>query len=968
MEQSPLARMAPGRGATLLESIFDPIVGLRPVRDGEHIIDMVCVDANELACANLGHRLEDLLGARLLDLFPVIGALGLFDRYVAAFERGEQLVVDDVAVPGSLTGSLRSFDLRGVVVDDMLCVSWRDVNERAVAAQLLAASERRYRMLAENASDVVMEVDPTGCLLWASPSLSELYGWDMQSTSHLSLFDVVHPDDLDRALAVLPALVETGIDQRMDFRMVTRSGALHWMAVQARVLRHEAGDVSSVVIGAHDITREVETARALAESDEHFRQFVDHSRDIVFTADPDRRVTWVAPSITSVLGWKPEHLVGTPVIDLIHPADASMYQRERDAIFSSVRPTVPAAPLVLRIRDRAGHYRWVSGDSVPVFGADGALVSIVFTVRDVDSLVRATEELAEQRLRLKVTLDSLFEPHVMLEPLRDDLGRIVDLLCTDANRAACDYMASTSPSTELVNTRVRELLADRASSGIFERCLDVIVSGLPMVLDDHLYEWADDRGVRYFDIRGVKVGDALSVTWRDVTDRHRFEAELDDLAKHDPLTGLVNRAELPARIRQSIDEARAAGGGIGVALLDLDHFKDVNDMLGHEMGDRLLRSAASRIQNAVKQTDIVARLGGDEFVVVIAGVSQLQDAVECVERVLSSLQAPFSIDGHTMYATGSAGLALSAEVPRSDEVANLLREADTALYEAKETGRDRWALFSESLRADLAERVAIGTQLRTALARHELTVWYQPEVDLATGRVDAVEALLRWNHPDGDVRRAGSFMDVAEENGLMLEIGAHVISQVFSEVAELASACPDRHLTVRVNVSAAQLSGGDLLDQIDTAIAANGVDPTLICVEITETALLHDAIQVRRNLAMLRERGIRIAIDDFGIGYASLAYLRDFPVDLIKIDRSFLAMPDDDGRSRRLLQALVALADHLDIAVTAEGVESEEQAAFLRRVGCPTAQGFLFAPAVPLAEVRQLLRDGFGREDGGSNG
>jgi diguanylate cyclase (GGDEF)-like protein len=609
----------------------------------------------------------------------------------------------------------------------------------------------------------------------------------------------------------------------------------------------------------------------------------------------------------------------------------------------------------------------MSAAGTPVVGLDGEFVSLVSTLSDVDVLVHTTEELAEQRLRLRVTLDSLLDPHVILSALRDDAGQIVDFTYAEANRAACEYMRM--PPDQLIGARLRDLLPGVAASGMLASYIRAVETGEPLILNDEEYdhEILDDR--RYFDVRAIKVGDGLSFTWRDVTDRHAFELRLNALAKRDPLTGLVNRTELLDRIVQAAEVARAAGMSIAVALIDLDHFKDINDTLGHEAGDDLLKSVARRIEGAVKKGDVVARIGGDEFVVLIRGVKEPTDAVQCVDRVLSALRVPFRVGGNTFFSSGSAGVAVSASESLLGEGEGrvLLREADTALYDAKAAGRDRWAFFTERLRTAVAGRVTVVNDLRKALVNGELTVWYQPEVDLATGKVRAVEALLRWNHPAGDVWPADRFIEVAEDSGLIFDIGAHVITQTFSEAASIVSLRPDDPVTVRINLSAAQLSSGNLISQIDDALRISDADPRHLCMEITESAATRDVPQVKSNLDALMARGFSIAIDDFGVGFASLAYLRDFRCQLIKIDRSFLCAPGDPGRSRRLIRALVALAVELDIGVTAEGVETMEQAAFLRGIGCHSGQGYLFAPAVPIPTLAPLLARGFAGSGGCSD-
>ena len=440
----------------------------------------------------------------------------------------------------------------------------------------------------------------------------------------------------------------------------------------------------------------------------------------------------------------------------------------------------------------------------------------------------------------------------------------------------------------------------------------------------------------------------------DVTDRVNSEREWAQLATHDALTGLANRTAMLDEIELAVRAGRRSGRMPAVLLLDLDHFKDVNDSLGHNAGDELLKVAGQRIASVVREGDLTARLGGDEFVVVMRELDDAAEAVRTGWRLVRAFREPFTTPDGELYATASIGVALASDTGSigSDD---LLREADTAMYVAKAEGRDRLSVFNEELRASLTGRLLIEGELRQALAREELVVWYQPEVDLATGRMIAVEALLRWHHPTGELYTADRFIQVAEETGLILDIGAWVLHRACDQAARWATERPDRALVVRVNVSTLQLAEAGLLDVLDAAIASSGVDPSLLCVEITETALLRETDTVRRNLHGIHERGVKIAIDDFGTGYASLTYLRRYPVDVLKIDRSFVTHIASNDFDRRLVAGIMALVGHLEISVTAEGVESPEQAASLLGLGCRGAQGFLYSKAVPPGDVDALL-------------
>jgi diguanylate cyclase (GGDEF)-like protein/PAS domain S-box-containing protein len=466
--------------------------------------------------------------------------------------------------------------------------------------------------------------------------------------------------------------------------------------------------------------------------------------------------------------------------------------------------------------------------------------------------------------------------------------------------------------------------------------------------------WVRDRGRV---VEWAADGRPLRMTGshEDVTERKAASDELVELATHDPLTGLANRIAGLDEVARALASHRRSGRAMAVMMMDLDNFKNVNDTLGHATGDELLRAAADRIAGVVRAGDLVARPGGDEFLVVLRDLDD-DEALVAANRLLTAFRRPLSTVGAELYATLSIGVAFAT--PGSD-VDDLVREADTAMYVAKEHGRDRVSVFTEDLRAVLTERVAVERALRNALEDDQLAVCFQPEVDLISGRVTATEALVRWNHPDGTTWSADRFIDVAEETGIIKAIDSWVLHEACRQAAEWVAADPDLRITMRVNISAQQLSEPGLLVVLDGAIADSGLEPDLLCLEITETTLLRQTTTTRLNLAGIRARGVHLALDDFGTGYASLTYLRQFPVDLIKIDRSFVTHLTTNDNDRRIVAGIIALAASLSIAVTAEGVEHDVQAELLRHLGCPSAQGFLYSPAVPADQLTSLLHHAF---------
>jgi diguanylate cyclase (GGDEF)-like protein/PAS domain S-box-containing protein len=817
----------------------------------------------------------------------------------------------------------------------------------------LADSEARARVLAENATDVVFEADVDGHLTWVSPSITAEAGWGDKEMVGRGLVDVVHADDAQALRKVLDrvALGEAGA---ADARLQTSSSGYRWIAITVRPNRDESGAVVGLLGGWRDTHAEHEAQEVLERSESRYRLLANNVGDVVYTAGLDRVVTWVSPSVQSKLGWTPEELVGTVMGDLLHPDDREPTEEERRQLYSGERADALSSAFVVRLRTREGQDRWMSAVLSPLTSDGGSQVGVVGSLSPVDELVQARQEAQKERSRLQATLDSLLDPHVMLDAVRDGNGRVVDFVYADANDAACKYNGVARE--DLVGSRLLDVHPGHAGTGLLATYAGILDSGEPLALDSYAYPNEVQQEERYYDIRAVKVGDTLSYTWRDVTDRHETEAALLELATHDPLTGLANRSAVTSEIRRALSAGMRSGRSTAVLMVDLDRFKDVNDTLGHAVGDDLLQDAAERLASGSRCGDLLARLGGDEFIVVMRDLAGPTEATEAASRLVDLFRRPFQVSDNELYATASIGIAVSSESTTPED---MLREADTALYVAKEAGRDQCVTFNETLRTQLKSRLSLESGLRHALERGQLATWYQPEVDLSTGLIVAVEALLRWHHPDGETLEADRFIDVAEQTGLILEIGESVLNAACVQAAAWAADRPDHPIRMRVNASALQLAGPGLLDSLDRALNASFLDPGLLCIEITETALLRETASVRANLAGIRARGVRLALDDFGTGYASLSYLRRFPVDVVKIDRSFITQLSTIERDRQLLEAIVALSTTLGMTVTAEGVETVDQCSLVRQLGCSGAQGYLFSRAAPADRITELMDNRF---------
>jgi diguanylate cyclase (GGDEF)-like protein/PAS domain S-box-containing protein len=456
----------------------------------------------------------------------------------------------------------------------------------------------------------------------------------------------------------------------------------------------------------------------------------------------------------------------------------------------------------------------------------------------------------------------------------------------------------------------------------------------------------------------------LAVAVNDVTVRRVVESQmlqrhqhLDHLAHHDQLTGLPNRLYLAANLPDALAEAKQKGTLLAVLFLDLDRFKHVNDSRGHETGDKLLKTVAQRIRTTIRAQDVVVRMGGDEFVVIMKDVKNTEKVNEAAERINQALSAPMVVDGRTLVTTVSIGVAL---YPRDGiDMGELLRHSDTAMYQAKDRGRNNFQLFSPAMDRRLKERIAVEASLRTALQTRQLEVHYQPIVEIETHRVVAMEALMRWKHPSQGFVRPERFVRIAEEAGLILPIGDFVLQRAVEDMVRWRNKGHEL-VPVAINVSAVQLQRSNLAETITRLTREHGLEATMLQIEITESAVFERREARAREaaqdtVAKLRELGIHIAIDDFGTGYSSLSYLKRWRVDTLKIDRSFVRDLVTDMSDLAIVSAIIAMARHLHIEVVAEGIEGWPQLEKLRALGCAYAQGYLFARPAAAEESERFL-------------
>ncbi len=783
---------------------------------------------------------------------------------------------------------------------------------------------------------------------------------------------LIHADDRDAMVAYFAGdVIGRGLPFDRRYRIVRAdTGEARWVYGRGALTLDDDGAPIRMVGTIADITEQVASEEERTRLVEELRR---SERDLAEAQRIAHVGSWDRDLATGTLHWsdeshrmfgiEPGTFAGTlaAYLAFVHPDDRT----KAAPSLANLEAGEPGATRYRIIR-ADGALRVLHEESQVIRDADGRPIRYVGSTQDITDLVAAEEERTRLLEELRRSQRNLGEAQRIagLGSWERDIATSALRFSAEAHRlfglepgtieTLDDFLALVHPDDRGKAVVNREVL-DAGPRDAREYRI-IRTDGVERIIHEEAEAVRDDRGAPV-----LYVG-----TLQDITERRAFEEQLRTFAFHDPLTNLANRALFIDRLDQALAGARRRGRSVGVLFLDLDNFKLVNDSLGHGAGDRLLVAVADRFQALVRAEDSVARLGGDEFTILLADVAAEGDATQAASRIEAALLAPFTIDGRELYVSASIGIALGDGQAEGPEA--LVRNADLAMYRAKLNGKARHEVFEGSMQAGALARIELETDLRHALDRHEFRVDYQPVVSLDDGRIVEVEALIRWQHPVRGLIEPHDFIPVAEETGLIVPIGRWVLEEACRQATRWTRELAAPAISVAVNLSARQFGHPGLLGDIERALREAELPPSRLTLEITESVVMKQPTAAAAKLREIKALGVRIAVDDFGTGYSSLAYLKDFPVDSLKIDGSFTQGLGAQGPDAAIVRSIVVLGHALHLSVTAEGIETPDQLGQLRTIGCDRGQGYLFARPAEADALAPLLTGDVGRWPGRRRG
>jgi len=826
-----------------------------------------------------------------------------------------------------------------------------DITERKRAEEALLLSEQKYRNIVDYASVGIYRSTPDGTILMANPTLARILGYDsIEELQQRNLAKDVYITERERQVA-LQRFAENNYAIEEELLWRRKDGTPIWVQLNAHAFDLQEG--AEVFEGfVFDITERKLADQQIAAANAQRKAVLDAATRVsIIATDPRGVITIFNSGAERMLGYAASDVIGKRNITELH-LDTELVQHARRLAFELGEKLSGFDVLVYRaaregLEEREWTYITENGEPVTVLlsvtalhDEYGSLSGYLHVATDITERKRAEETLRQQSAAMTASMDGI-----------GILDNQLDF--TYVNDALAKLFGYPAPN-EIIGRSICDLYEPPEQ-------VRFITTVVPLVQQRGRWR-GEATGLRHdgslfpqeISLSTIEGGGMVAVV-RDITERTYAEEQIKHLAYHDALTTLPNRLLFKDRVTVAISHAQRHDSRVAVLFLDLDRFKVINDSLGHNIGDQLLQAVAARVQSCVRESDTVARLGGDEFTLLLPELTHAEDAALVAQKILEAVRYPFHIEGREFYITTSIGISVFRE--DGPDAETLIKSADTAMYQAKEQGRDNYQLFNALVNAKALQRIALEHGLRRSLSHHEMAVHYQPIFDFRTGRMTGMEALLRWTDPELGAIPPATFIPLAEAIGVMIPIGTWALRVACAQAKEWHDAGFDT-LSLAVNLSVCQLQQPDLVNLVREVLAETGLPARLLELEITESTAMQSPEASIRTLYELKRLGIRISLDDFGTGHSSLAYLKRFPIDTLKIDQSFVRDITRDPDTAAIVTAIIAMGHSLRLKVIAEGVEFRDQASFLKRCGCDQMQGYLINAPMPAAELGAILAAG----------
>ena len=825
-------------------------------------------------------------------------------------------------------------------------VSFMDITERRQMEEVLRQSEVKHRNIIENIQDGYFEVDLAGKFTFFNDALREIYGYPKEELMEMNYRQYADKENAKKVFDAFNKIYKTGITGSIfEYEIVRKDGTRRQIEVSASLIK----DLSDKPIGFRGTTRDATERKKMEEtirqSEERYRTILDEMADAYYEVNLAGNFTFFNDTLCRHLGYSREELLGASFRDQIAKEDIKTVYNAFGKIYSTGKPE---RNILYKIIRKDGTTGFADNTGFPLLNQKGEIIGFRGIGRDVTERRQMEEALRQSEERYRTIIKEMEEWYFETD-LTGNITFFNDIFATVLGYS----------QKELTGLNFQYLVKKEESDSVHRLFNQIIKTGKPT--RNFPYEFISTDGkvtsaeFSFFPKRD-KEGKVCGFrgVGHDITERKHAEEKIQYQATHDALTGLPNRLMFSQLLNQAIKAARRYKRQFAVLFMDMDRFKIINDTMGHDAGDKLLQEIAARLRQTLRAVDVIARMGGDEFVILIEEVSDLSHVSIVAHKVLTSIIKPLTIMRQECRITASIGVSI---YPRdAEDEQSLMKNADMAMYLAKEEGKNNYQFYSEDIQSKSLERLSIEKNLRFALEKNELSLHYQAKLDFKTDVINGVEALLRWQNPYLGSVTPTQFIPVAEETGLIVPIGRWVMKTACEQnVAWQREGLPA--ICMAVNLSLLQLMDDNLIDDIRTALNDSGMAPNLLELEITESMVMHNPARMISILAKIKSMGVRLAIDDFGTGYSSLAQIKHFPIDTLKVDRSFIRNIPQDAEDRAITEAIIAMGKTLSLTVVAEGVETQDQLDFLREHFCDEMQGFYFSKPIIPEQFADLLRE-----------